>query len=270
MNNTMEIIELTGLVPVVVMDDASNAISTANALLQGGVNVMEITMRTAAGMESIRLVAEACPDMLVGAGTILTMDQCQQSIENGAKFIVSPGYDPEIVDYCRVKGIEICPGCVTPTEITAALKNGLKVLKFFPANIYGGLKAMKALSGPFGGIQFIPTGGIDLSNLAEFINPVVFAIGGAWLCSREAINSGEFEKITEACSKSVDILLDLEEDTGNSITMKELMKKGGTVSTRNITRLASQLKRRGFQAEAGLGGLLCFVKEGVTIVVRAK
>jgi 2-dehydro-3-deoxyphosphogluconate aldolase/(4S)-4-hydroxy-2-oxoglutarate aldolase len=175
MISVSERISNTGLVPVVVIDDASKAIATAVALTKGGVDVMEITMRTAAGMEAIRLVSESVPDMLVGAGTVLTMEQCKNAIKNGAKFIVSPGYDPEIVEYCISEGVLVCPGCVTPTEITAAIKKGLKVLKFFPANVYGGLKAIKALSGPFGGLKFIPTGGVDLNNLADFNNSVIFA-----------------------------------------------------------------------------------------------
>jgi len=224
-------------------------------------------MRTAAGMEAIRLVSEAYPDMLVGAGTVLTMDQCKNAIKNGAKFIVSPGFDPEIVDYCISEGILICPGCVTPTEITAAIKKGLKVLKFFPANIYGGLKAIKALSGPFGGIKFIPTGGVDLSNLVDFNNPVIFAVGGGWLCSREDINLGKFDVITDACSKSVDVLLGLKDEAGSQVTLNSLMEKGGNVTTVSVPRLTSQLTRRGFVATE-IGTSVQFVKEDVTITLK--
>jgi 2-dehydro-3-deoxyphosphogluconate aldolase/(4S)-4-hydroxy-2-oxoglutarate aldolase len=267
MISVSERISNTGLVPVVVIDDASKAIATAVALSKGGVDVMEITMRTAAGMEAIKLVSEAVPDMLVGAGTVLTMDQCKNAIKNGAKFIVSPGYDPEIVDYCISENILICPGCVTPTEITAAIKNGLKVLKFFPANIYGGLKAIKALSGPFGGLKFIPTGGVDVSNLADFINPVIFAVGGGWLCSREDIQQDKFDAITEACSKSVDILLGMKDEAGNCVSLNTLMEKGQTVTTLNMARLTSQLTRRGFKAVQD-GTDVKFVKENITITAK--
>lgn len=267
MNDVKSRISNTGLVPVVVIDDATKAIATAFALLKGGVDVMEITLRTAAGLESIRLVSEAYPDVLVGAGTVLTLDQCKQAIANGAKFIVSPGYDPEIVDYCMKENIVICPGCVTPTEITAAIKKGLNVLKFFPANIYGGLKAIKALSGPFPGLKFIPTGGVDLSNLAEFINPAIFAIGGGWLCGRDDINNENYDTITEACSKSVDILLGLKDEAGNGVSLIELLEKGGTVTTINIPRTISQITRRGFK-EVENDEVLKFVKDDITIVVK--
>lgn len=264
MINVSEKINNTGLVPVVVIDDASKAVAAAFALLKGGVDVMEITMRTAAGLEAIRLVSESYPDMLVGAGTVLTLEQCKNAIQNGAKFIVSPGFDPEIVDYCIQENVLICPGCVTPTEISAALKKGLKVLKFFPANIYGGLKAIKALSGPFPGLQFVPTGGVDLSNLADFNNPVIFAVGGAWLCTREDINQEQYESITDACSKSVDILLGLKDETGNSVILNKLMEQGGVVTTLTLPRTASQLTRRGFEeVESGK-----FVKNNITIIVK--
>ena len=152
-----------GVVPVVVLDDVKDAVATANALLAGGVDVMEITFRTAAAADSIKAVAENCPDMLVGAGTVITLEQCKQAVECGAKFIVSPGFDEEVVRWCVERSVPITPGCVTPSEIMAAMKLGLTVVKFFPAGVYGGLSAMKALSGPFCGIKFIPTGGMNLS-----------------------------------------------------------------------------------------------------------
>ncbi|MDF2539460.1 MAG: khg/kdpg aldolase [Herbinix sp.] len=268
MNAIQERIHNTGLVPVVVIDDAAQAVATAEALIKGGVDVMEITMRTAAGMEAIRLVSEANKDMLVGAGTVLTMEQCKNAIQNGAKFIVSPGYDPEIVEYCITEGVVICPGCVTPTEITAAIKKGLKVLKFFPANIYGGLKAIKALAGPFGGIRFIPTGGVDASNLADFNNDVIFAVGGGWLCTREDIKAGNFEAITDACSKSVDILLGVKDEAYNSVSLNALIEKGGDVTTINLSRLSSQLTRRGFAAANTENGME-YVKDQVKIIAKA-
>lgn len=263
----MQRIGATGLVPVVVIDDAAKAVATAKALLKGGVNVMEITMRTAAGMEAIGLVSEACPGMLVGAGTILSMEQCKNAIRNGAKFIVSPGFDPEIVDYCNTVDIPICPGCVTPTEITAAINQGIKVVKFFPANIYGGLRAMSALSGPFSDIQFIPTGGIDLSNLADYVNKIIFAIGGGWLCSRDSINKDKYEEITEACTKSVDILLDLKDELGNPVTLNNLIVKGGKVTTINLERATSQLIHRGFDVMKLDKGRE-FINKDVTIHVK--
>ncbi len=196
----------TYLVPVVVIDDAKRAVDTAKAMLAGGVDIMEITLRTEAGLDAIEEVAKNCPEMLVGAGTVLTLEKCKQAIARGAKFIVSPGFDPEIVAYCVKNGVDIVPGCVTPTEITAAINAGLSIVKFFPANVYGGIKAIKALSGPFGDIKFVPTGGVDLTNLAEYIIPAVHAIGGGWLCDKKLINSGDYEAITKICEQSVAIV----------------------------------------------------------------
>ena len=191
----------SAVVPVVVLDDAKDAVATAKALLAGGVDVMEITFRTAAAADSIKAVAESCPDMLVGAGTVITLDQCKKAVECGAKFVVAPGFDEEVVRWCVENGIAVTPGCVTPTEIMAAMKLGLKVVKFFPAGVYGGLSAMKALSGPFGGIKFIPTGGVNGQNIGEFIAaPFIHAVGGSWVCPKADIAAGKFEKITEPVS----------------------------------------------------------------------
>ena len=192
-----------GVVPVVVLDDVKDAVATAKALLAGGVDVMEITFRTAAAADSIKAVAENCPDMLVGAGTVITLDQCKKAVECGAKFIVSPGFDEEVVRWCVERSVPITPGCVTPSEIMAAMKLGLTVVKFFPAGVYGGLSAMKALSGPFGGIKFIPTGGVNSHNIGEFIAaPFIHAVGGSWVCPKADIAAGNFERITELCKQA--------------------------------------------------------------------
>ncbi len=191
----------SGVVPVVVIDDAKDAVPTANAMLAGGVDVMEITFRTAAAPDAIKAVADECPDMLVGAGTVITLEQCKKAVEMGAKFIVSPGFDPEVVAWCVENGIAVTPGCVTPTEIMAAMKLGLRVVKFFPANVYGGLTAMKALAAPFGGIKFIPTGGVSGENVGEYLSqPYVHAVGGSWVCTKADIAAGNFDKITALCT----------------------------------------------------------------------
>ena len=196
-----------GVVPVVVLDDAKDAVPTANALLAGGVNVMEITFRTAAAADSIKAVAESCPKMLVGAGTVVTLDQCKNALGYGAKFIISPGFDPEVVSWCVERNVPITPGCVTPTEIMAAMKLGLNVVKFFPAGVYGGLKAMKALSAPFGSVRFIPTGGVDAKNLKEYLEaPFVHAVGGSWLCPKKEIATGNFDAITALCKEASQIV----------------------------------------------------------------
>lgn len=200
-----------GIVPVVVIDDAEKAVPTAEAMLKGGIDVMEITFRTAAAPDAIRAVAEKCPEVLVGAGTVVTLEQCKQAVGCGAKFIVSPGFDREVVSWCLENGFPVIPGCITPTEITEALKFGLKVLKFFPAGVYGGLSAMKALSGPFGGVRFIPTGGVNAQNVGEYIAaPFIHAVGGSWVCPKADIAAGNFEKIVALCSEARRLVLGFE------------------------------------------------------------
>ena len=201
--NALERLRNAGVVPVVVLERAEDAVPAARAMLAGGVDVMEITFRTAATAEAIRNVAAECPEMLVGAGTVLTVEQCEKAVALGAKFIVSPGFDAEIVDWCVERGVAVAPGCVTPTEIMAALKRGLSVVKFFPAGIYGGLKAMKALAAPFGQVKFIPTGGVSADNLAEYAAaPFVHAVGGSWLCPKADVAAGNFARIAELCAQS--------------------------------------------------------------------
>ena len=201
--NALERLRTAGVVPVGVLDRAEDAVPVARAMLAGGVDVMEITFRTAAAAEAIRNVAAECPEMLVGAGTVLTVEQCEKAVALGAKFIVSPGFDAEIVDWCVERGVAVAPGCVTPTEIMAALKRGLSVVKFFPAGIYGGLKAMKALAAPFGQVKFIPTGGVSADNLAEYAAaPFVHAVGGSWLCPKADVAAGNFARIAELCAQS--------------------------------------------------------------------
>lgn len=191
------------IVPVVVIEDAKDAVPTAGALLAGGINVMEITLRTAAALDSIRNVAAECPEMIVGVGTVLNIDQAKEAVEAGAKFIVSPGFDEEIVKWCVENDIDVTPGCVTPTEIMMARKLGLRIVKFFPANVYGGLKAITNLAAPFTDMQFLPTGGVNTENIAEFVsNPAIFAVGGSWVCKKSDIAAGNFAKITELCKEA--------------------------------------------------------------------
>ena len=188
------------VVPVVVLDKVEDAIPTAKAMAAGGVDTMEITFRTACAPECIKAVADNCPDVLVGAGTIVTLDQCKLAVEMGAKFIVSPGFDEEIVSWCVANNIPVAPGCVTPTEIMAAMKHGLTMVKFFPANVYGGLNALKNLSAPFGSMKFLPTGGVNNGNIKEFIDAsFIHAVGGSWVCPKADIAAGNWEKITQLC-----------------------------------------------------------------------
>lgn len=198
--NVIESMKQSVIVPVVVIENAKDAIPAAEALLAGGINVMEITLRTDAALESIRNVAQNCPDMIAGAGTVLNVQQAKDAVNAGAKFIVSPGFDEETVQWCIDNNISVTPGCVTPTEIMAARRLGLRILKFFPASIYGGLKAITNLAAPFTDIQFIPTGGVSAGNIAEFVSsPSVFAVGGSWICKKADITEGNFDKITQLC-----------------------------------------------------------------------
>lgn len=202
-----------GIVPVVVIENVEDAVPTARALLAGGVDVMEITFRTEAAPEAIASVVKECPEMTVGAGTVITLEQCKKAASLGAKFIVAPGFDLEVVQWCIDNNIAVTPGCVTPTEIMAAMKLGIKVVKFFPAGVYGGLNAMKALSGPFGGIKFIPTGGVNGLNCSEFISaPFIHAVGGSWVCTKADISSHNFEKITALCKEARASMLGFEVD----------------------------------------------------------
>lgn len=188
------------VVPVVVLEKAEDAVPTAKAMLAGGIDTMEITFRTACAPEAIKAVAENCPDVLVGAGTVLNLEQCKLALEMGAKFIVSPGFSEEVVSYCVEHGVAVAPGCVTPTEIMSAMKYGLKMVKFFPANVYGGLKAMKNLSAPFVGMKFLPTGGVNSDNIKEYIDaPFIHAVGGSWVCPKADIAAGNWDKITRLC-----------------------------------------------------------------------
>ena len=188
------------VVPVVVLDKAEDAIPTAKAMAAGGVDTMEITFRTACAPEAIKAVAENCPEVCVGAGTIINVEQAKLAVEMGAKFIVSPGFSDEVVGWCVENGIPVAPGCAAPTEIMGALKHGLKMVKFFPANVYGGLNAMKNLAGPFVGLKFLPTGGVNASNIKEYIDaPFIHAVGGSWVCPKADIAAGNWEKITELC-----------------------------------------------------------------------
>ena len=196
----MERLANSVVVPVVVLDKVEDAVPLAKAMAAGGVDTMEITFRTACAPECIKAVSENCPDVLVGAGTIVNLDQCKLAIEMGAKFIVSPGFSDEIVGYCVANGVAVAPGCVTPTEIMGALKHGLKMVKFFPANVYGGLNAMKNLSAPFVGMKFLPTGGVNAGNIKEYIDaPFIHAVGGSWVCPKTDVVAGNWDKITQLC-----------------------------------------------------------------------
>ena len=194
---TIDQVAACGVVPVVVLEDAEQAVPTAKALLKGGINAMEITFRTAAAKASIAKVAAEVPEMIVGAGTVINVEQLHEALDAGAKFIVSPGTSEEVIAEAIKLNVPITPGVVTPSEIMVGLKYGLKVFKFFPAGSFGGLKTIKALCGPFPQIRFIPTGGINQENAAEFFkNPKIVAVGGSWMVTKDMVNAGDFDGIT--------------------------------------------------------------------------
>lgn len=186
------------VVPVVVLNDADDAVPLADALIKGGLPCAEVTFRTDAAEESIRRICESFPDMLVGAGTVLTTEQVERAHKAGAKFIVSPGFDPEIIDYCISIGLPVLPGCITPSEIAQAVKRGLKVVKFFPAEQSGGVAMIKAMAAPYSMVKFMPTGGISTKNLADYLScDKILCCGGSWMVKEDLIRSGSFDKITD-------------------------------------------------------------------------
>ena len=186
------------VVPVVVLNDADDAIPLADALIKGGLPCAEVTFRTDAAEESIRRICESFPDMLVGAGTVLTTEQVERAHKAGAKFIVSPGFDPEIIDCCISIGLPVLPGCITPSEIAQAVKRGLKVVKFFPAEQSGGVAMIKAMAAPYSMVKFMPTGGISTKNLADYLScDKILCCGGSWMVKEDLIWSGSFDKITD-------------------------------------------------------------------------
>ena len=195
-----------GVVPVVVLDDVKDALPLAKALTEGGLPCAEVTFRTEAAEESIKVMAEAYPDMVVGAGTVLTIEQVDAAVKAGAKFIVSPGFDPEIVDYCLEKEIPIFPGCVTPSEVAQAVKRGLKVVKFFPAEPAGGVAMIKAMAAPYHQLRFMPTGGIGTQNLKDYLGfDKIICCGGSWMVKADLIKNGEFEKICKLTKEAKEL-----------------------------------------------------------------
>ena len=197
-----------GVVPVIKLNHPErDAAPLAKALCAGGLPVAEVTFRAAGADTAIRLMKEACPEILAGAGTVMTTEQIDKAIAAGAEFIVSPGFDPELVAYAQEKGIAIFPGCTTPTDYHAAYKFGLEVLKFFPAEQSGGLAKIKAMSAPFPMFKVMPTGGISLKNLKEYIScPVIAACGGSYMVTADLIDNRKWDEITELCRKSVEIV----------------------------------------------------------------
>lgn len=200
-----------GIIPVIKINDASKAVPLAKALIDGGLAAAEVTFRTDAAEDAIRAITKAYPDMIVGAGTVLTIEQAQRALDAGAKFIVSPGFNPKVVSWCIEKGVTALPGCTTPSEIEQALELGLKVVKFFPAEQSGGLAKIKAMSAPYGNVRFMPTGGVSLDNVNDYLgcNKIV-ACGGSFMVKEDYIDNDNWDEITNLTKKAVSIMLGLE------------------------------------------------------------
>ena len=207
MNATLEKLSQFGIVPVVVLDDAKDAAPLAKALCDGGLACAEVTFRTAAAEESIRIMATEYPEMVVGAGTVLTTEQVDRAVAAGASLIVSPGFDPEIVDYCISKNIEVVPGIVTPSELAQAVKRGLTRVKFFPAEAAGGIKMIKAMCAAYTTVRIMPTGGINAKNISEYLEcDKIFCCGGSWMVKGDMIKAGEFDKIKDMTAEAVSLV----------------------------------------------------------------
>ena len=211
MNGVLEKISRIGIVPVVVLDDAKDAKPLAEALIKGGLPCAEVTFRTAAAEESIRIMASEFPEMLVGAGTVLTTEQVDRAVNAGAKFIVSPGLNPKVVKYCLEKGVPVTPGTANPSDVEAAIELGLDVVKFFPAEAAGGLNMIKSMAAPYTQMKFMPTGGINAKNICEYLAfDKIIACGGSWMVNKALIAEGKFDEIQALTEEAVRTMLGFE------------------------------------------------------------
>lgn len=210
MNEMCEKLLQLGVVPVVVLEDAANAKPLAGALVNGGLPCAEVTFRTEAAEESIRIMTTEYPDMLVGAGTVLTTEQVDRALAAGAKFIVSPGFDPVVVDYCISRDIPVFPGVITPTELAEAVKRGLTVVKFFPAEQFGGIRTIKALAAPYTMVKFMPTGGISAKNIKDYLSSdKIIACGGSWMVKDDLVKAGKFKEIQDLAAEAVALVKEI-------------------------------------------------------------
>jgi 2-dehydro-3-deoxyphosphogluconate aldolase/(4S)-4-hydroxy-2-oxoglutarate aldolase len=206
MSQVLEQFEKMRVVPVVAIQDAKDTMQLADTLIEGGLPCAEITFRTAAALDAMRILARR-QDLLVGAGTVLKVDQVKAAVDIGVRFMVSPGFNPKVVGYCVENNITITPGISTPSDIEAALDFGLSVLKFFPAEAFGGLKTLKAMSGPYGSVKFIPTGGIGPGNLVDYLKfPKTLACGGTWIAKSNLISEGKFDLILSNAKEAVELV----------------------------------------------------------------
>ncbi len=206
-DNVLDRIAQCKIVPVVKIDDVQDTLPLMKALKDGGIMSAEITFRTAVGPDALALAAKSCPDMLIGAGTVINAEQATKAVSLGAAFVVGPGFSKEVADVCREAGVLYLPGVVTPTEVMMAVAEGLKVVKFFPAENYGGVKTIKALAGPFPQLKFMPTGGISAENIKGYFDSgKVIACGGSWMVKDSLIKAKEFDKITALSKEAMEVV----------------------------------------------------------------
>lgn len=247
-------LERLGMVPVVVIEDATKATELAHALVAGGLPCAEVTFRTSAAKDAIMAMRRAEPNMLLGAGTILNTKQAQDAIDGGAQFIVSPGINRDVVKFCKQQGVSIIPGCATPTNIELALEFGLDVVKFFPAEQMGGLAVLKAMSAPYGNVQFMPTGGISAQNMESYLKEKrVLACGGSFMVKKELIDRGDFATITRLTQKVVEQILSIQ------IVGKETGADASYIvaTTPSLVRAEFHLQNKGFFTYFENGSLFC-------------
>lgn len=202
MSDIFERIGEYGIVPLVTLDDPNDAVPLARALVEGGIPIAEVTFRTAAGGVSIKRMAKEVPEIIVGSGTVHTVDQAKETVDNGGKFVITPGFNAKVVEWCVNNNVPVCPGTVVPSDIEEAMNYGLKVVKFFPAEAYGGINTIKNLAAPFSGIKFVPTGGVGLHNLRDYLDlPNVAAVGGSFVPPAKMVKEKDWEGIVKTCKE---------------------------------------------------------------------
>ena len=258
MNKVLEEFSKIGIIPVIALDHVEDAAPLAKALCDGGLPCAEVTFRTAAAEESIRIMSEQFPEMLVGAGTVLTTEQVDRAVNAGAKFIVSPGLNPKVVKYCVDKGIPVTPGCSNPSDVEVAIELGLEVVKFFPAEAAGGLNMIKSMAAPYTKMKFMPTGGINAKNLTNYLDfKKIIACGGSWMVNKDMIAAKDWAGITALTKEAVATRLGQDVKVGNSSmfvgSLIEMMKNPGRgthghicIQTNYLDRAIYHLEKRGF------------------------
>ena len=246
MNEILEALGRTGIIPVITINDAEKAIPLALSLIAGGIPVAEVVFRTPQAETAIRRICREVPGIMVGAGTVLNTGQVDRAIDAGALFIVSPGFNPKVAAHAIKKGIPFIPGCFTPSDIEQALEHGLEVVKFFPAEQAGGIEYLKAVSAPYTNVRFIPTGGINSLNIAKYTAfDKTLACGGSWMAAPELIDAGNFEKITSLCREAILNML------GFSLIDLDIKTKHLTIGTNSVVKALSYLEKLGINLNAG-------------------